>query len=169
MIPPKGDRLDLVVPFDGNKSFADLAAVAIQRAAKYRSLPSSIRYDSLKLCLGCDDGYLIQADDVVQDVMTKISHLLFIIFLDGQSKHSHLNGDNLSIVTGTLQIRVVTPNLAQRTLDVRHIPLLQNGRYYNPSTTLKEVYQEIAQHLRTPPTEAAHAGGHHQQSTAECN
>ncbi|KAJ9607164.1 hypothetical protein H2200_008236 [Cladophialophora chaetospira] len=177
LIPPKGDRLDLVVPFDGSKSFADLAAIAIQRATKYRSLPSSIRYDSLKLCLGADDGYLIEADDLVQDVMTTSSDLLFIIFCDAQSKNTQLHREDLSTGTGVLQIRVITPKLAQRTSEVRHIPLLQNGRYYKPSTTLKEIHREIAHHLQIP-AEGEHGmgqsaagllGDHHHQDTNECN
>ncbi|KIW95993.1 uncharacterized protein Z519_03059 [Cladophialophora bantiana CBS 173.52] len=161
LIPPKGDRLDLVVPFDGSRAFSDLTATVIQRASKYRSLPSYVRQDHLKLCLGSDDGYLIEADDIVQDVITT-SDVLFVIFLDGPLAGAQLDDDQLSVV-GALQIQIITPALAQRNPEFRHIPLLKDGRYYPPSSTLREIKDDVAQYLRLPTVPPE------QPMDAECN
>ena len=147
LLPPKGDRLDLVVPFDSSKPFSDLTAAVLQRASKHRSLPSSVRHDCLKLCLGSDNGFLIDPDDIVKEVMANSSDILFIIFLDGPGQDSHLSDEDLSSVTGALQIRVITPKLAQRTSETRQIALLRAGRHYRSSTSLKEIRQDVAQHL----------------------
>src|SRR5689334_8531574 len=82
IIPPKGDRLDLLIPFDGARSFQDLTNVALQRAAKYRSLPSTIRQDHLKLSLGSDEGFLIEPEDIIETLIDS-SDVIFITFCDG--------------------------------------------------------------------------------------
>jgi hypothetical protein len=129
--------------------FADLVINVVQRASKYRSLPSSAHTDTLKLCLGSDDGYLIETEDIVKEVMTGPTDVLFIIFLDSTSNGANLKR-NTTDLTGALQIRVITPSLAERLPDVRHIPLLQGGRYYSPATTLRELRHDVAQHLQIP-------------------
>ena len=164
LIPPQGDRLDLVVPFDGNKTFADLTEAVMQRASKYRSLPSLIRIDDcLKLCLGSEEGYLVEKDDTVQDIMATSSDVLFIMFLDGPDHQTSSKDSEPTAMTGALQIRVITPNMAQRTALAHHIPLLRDGHFYKPATTLREIGHDVAQHLHLPsvPVEAV--------SESECN
>lgn len=162
LIPPKGDRLDLVVPFDGGKTFSILAETVILRASKHRSLPSAVRQDCLKFCLGSDDGYMIDPEDVVHDVMTA-TDVLFIIFLDRPATEPELNGNDLSALTGALKIRVITPGLAQAASETREIPLLEGGRYYPLSTTLSEIRHNIAQYLGIPLTPAD------EPVSSECN
>jgi hypothetical protein len=127
--------------------FADLLVSVVQRAPKYRSLPASAHTDTLKLCLGSDDGYLIETEDVVQDIITEPSDVLFIIFLDNTSKQSHRN---IADLMGALHIRVITPSLAQRLPNARQIPLVQGGRQYSLATTLRELRYDVAQHLQFP-------------------
>ena len=148
LIPPKGDRLDLMVPFDGSKLFSDLVVAVMERASKYRSLPFSSRFDCLKLCLGSEDGFLVEPEDPVQDIMTASSDVLFIIFLDSPAVKAP--ADQASLATGGLQIRVITPDLACKTPEVRNIPLLLGGQFYNPSTTLREIRHDVAEHLQLP-------------------
>ncbi|KIX05990.1 uncharacterized protein Z518_03964 [Rhinocladiella mackenziei CBS 650.93] len=151
LIPPKGDRLDLVLPFDGSSTFQDLTAAVIRRASKYCSLPSNIRQDHLKLCLGSEEGFLVDPEDVVQDVITT-SDVLFIVFFDGPSGRisAQFKDDDLSSAEHALQIRVVTPEIAERNLETRHMTSLQEGRHYPPSTTLAQLKSDIAHHLHLP-------------------
>lgn len=151
LIPPKGDRLDMVLPFDGTGTFQDLTKAVLSRGSKYRSLPSTIRQEHLKLCLGSEDGFLIESQDIVQEIITP-SEVLFIIFQDAVSSSATRDSSKSSISKEQnqppLQIQILTPHSAQR--DHGHLIFLQGGRQYPATTTLKQIKTDIAHQLHLP-------------------
>ncbi|KAJ4503131.1 hypothetical protein HRR77_008557 [Exophiala dermatitidis] len=149
--PPNGDTLSLVVPFDGSRTFEHLFQEVLRRASKRCTLPSSTQPEHLRLCLNSEDGFLIEPDDIIQEVLTG-SEILFIVFpaapCDNDSSHTGSDIDKAD-TERTVQIRVITPELAQRTHDHGQIPLLDGGRRYPLSATLGQIGEEIAEHLQT--------------------
>ncbi|KIX92666.1 uncharacterized protein Z520_11695 [Fonsecaea multimorphosa CBS 102226] len=148
--PPKGkgDRLDLLVEFDGNRTISDLTGTVIERASKYRSLPNYVRHDWLQLCLGSEDGSLIDHEAIIQDVITT-TDVLFIIFLDAPRLGAQIDHKKPSEIDA-LRIRVIIPKEAQGPLEKRSITFLKAGHSYPPSSTLKEIRDDIAQYLQLP-------------------
>lgn len=155
LIPPKGDRLDLVLPFDGAGTFHDLSLAVLTRASKHRSLPSTIRQEHLKLCLNSEEGFLIEPEDTVQDVITP-NDVLFILFQDSSSNaRGSASLTPPEPVQPRLQIQVITPKSAQSHPD--DILLLQDGYRYSATTTLRQIKTDLAHllHLPTLPVEDA--------------
>jgi len=151
LVPPKGDRLDLIVPFDGSLTFNDLTAAVLDRAGKHRSLPSTIRQEWLRLRLGSEDGFMIEPEDTVQDVITS-SDVLYILFEEGPDGMvtAAAPPGYYSSLGPAVQIRVVTPVRAHGHEEPQHIPLLQDGLAYSTSTTLDQIKTDVAKHLDLP-------------------
>ncbi|OAP65265.1 hypothetical protein AYL99_01237 [Fonsecaea erecta] len=128
---------------------------------QYRSLPFYIRQDCLKLCLGSEIGFVIEVNNIVQDVMDS-KDVLFIIFLDGPPSDDLTDRDEHT-ATDAVRIRVITPTSALQHSDVHTIPFLKDGHIYPPFSTLRKIRDDIAQHLHVsavPPEEPI---------DAECN
>jgi hypothetical protein len=153
VILPTGARIDLIIPLRSGATLTILQDLAIERAARYHSTDISLVNDIL-LRLEAETGPFLHPDDEVEDVVSAGETVFVLLKEPSIPAHPQILQTEPSTTktrsSNDFQLRVITPRLAHCHRDTRTIPLVQDGQFFSPDSTLRDLRAAVAKSLDMP-------------------
>ncbi|KAL1608137.1 hypothetical protein SLS60_003076 [Paraconiothyrium brasiliense] len=121
--------------------------------SRISGLNPAVSHGTFTLRLNAADGPILDPEDLLRDALPDAIDVVFAVIEDPAASDSASQNYTLvpssgfpkTVTTGSLKVRVITPELARSHTNVEDIQLMSG--MVTSSTTLKELRHEVEQHL----------------------